>query len=121
MKDKYARHQINYTLKYFSHLLSGSEMVALSALIFIVKDVRNGEDYEEVVISIAGIDEPSEEIKVLLSDGMFELRNKLAVKLLNTYKNEIYANCCPICEKLPMTPLAKQCLWCGYSWRDKKI
>jgi hypothetical protein len=121
MQDRYARHQRNYTLKYFSHLLSASEKLALSAFVWIVNDVNKGENHEEVVISIVGVDEPSEEIKSLLSDGMVELRNNLAVKLLNNYKDEIYKNCCPSCEKLPMTPLAKQCLWCGYSWRDKKI
>jgi hypothetical protein len=121
MQDRYTRHQISYTLKYFSHLLSENEKLALSAIVFTVTGLNQDENHEEVVISIAGVDEPSEEVKLLLFDGMFELRNNLAVKLLSNYKDEIYKHCCPSCEKLPMTPLAKQCLWCGYSWRGKKI
>jgi hypothetical protein len=122
MQDRYSRHQTSYVLKYFSHLLSESEVLAISAFVCtVIGDANKGVNHEEIVISIPGIDEPSEEIKLLLSNGMFDLRNRLALKLLNSNKNEIFKNCCSSCEKLPATPLAKQCIWCGYSWRDRKI
>jgi hypothetical protein len=122
MQDRYSRHQTSYILKYFSHLLSESEALALSAFVCTeVGDINKVLNHEEIIISIPGIDEPSEEIKLLLSNGMFDLRNKLALKLLNNNESEICKNCCSSCRKLPATPLAKQCIWCGYSWRDNTI
>jgi len=31
---------------------------------------------------------------------------------------QIVINRCPRCSRIVKTPLARQCLWCGYDWHD---
>ncbi|WP_052830320.1 hypothetical protein [Gynuella sunshinyii] len=112
MIDKEELHNINYAVDNFRHFLSDSERVALDAVALNVTGL--GDD--KVSIHIKGCAEPSEDVRELLKDGMSALRRKLATKLLSEYRNEIYTNSCSKCGKLPKTPKARMCTWCGHSW-----
>ena len=114
MLDKEKLHEINYTIDNFRHLLSDDERTAVEA---VVLTVSNG-IFDSLLITLKSGEEPSREIKQLLSDGMFNLRIKLAERLLATHRSEIYENSCKSCGHLPATPRAKQCRTCGYSWRE---
>ena len=37
-------------------------------------------------------------------------------RVVQTRRDEIDENRCSQCNRLPRTPMAKQCLWCGYDW-----
>lgn len=52
-----------------------------------------------------------------LSDFEKELEKEIvATKLLVKYKDQIYLNKCPKCDKITRTPKAKQCRFCHYDW-----
>jgi hypothetical protein len=39
--------------------------------------------------------------------------------LLRDHAADIFLNDCPKCSALCRTPLARMCVACGHSWRDK--
>jgi hypothetical protein len=43
-------------------------------------------------------------------------RENVANVLWEKYKDEIYLNKCPKCNKIARTPKAKQCRFCRYDW-----
>ena len=45
-----------------------------------------------------------------LADGC----RQAGVPLLRT--GQVVVNRCPECSRIVKTPLARQCLWCGYDW-----
>jgi hypothetical protein len=105
-------HEINYALE-FAHLLSDNERAALGAVVF---DVMDG-GVKWMSITLKDGVEPDEEIRRLLQDGMFPLRQRLADRLLTEHRDIVYENCCTRCGQLPRTPRARQCRFCGFSWR----
>jgi hypothetical protein len=106
-------HITNYVIDNFRHLLTKTEQDAVGAFVFNVKEKGD----TRLAIYVRGMDEPTEEIKSLLIDGMQSLRRRLADKLIQDHREEVFANSCPKCGKLPRTPKAKQCPWCFHSWR----
>jgi acyl carrier protein len=57
------------------------------------------------------------EVTRALNVGYEEYRKQVRVRLLNERSTEIFINRCPECNRIVRTPNAKQCLWCGCSWR----
>ena len=114
MLDNEKLHEINYTIDNFRHLLTDTERSAVDAVVFTVRDGI----FNSLLITLKSGEEPTDEIKQLLAGGMFDLRKKLAKRLLATHKSEIYENSCRSCGHLPATPRAKQCRTCGNSWRE---
>ncbi|TWU01057.1 hypothetical protein Pla52n_44280 [Stieleria varia] len=37
-------------------------------------------------------------------------------RVLETRRDDLIENRCSQCQRLVRTPVAKQCLWCGYDW-----
>ncbi len=61
-------------------------------------------------------DEKTDELVAL---GKEKLSNKIAERLLK--ENSGIVNKCPNCGKLARTPKAKQCRYCGHSWRGIRV
>jgi len=52
-----------------------------------------------------------------LSKNELLVEERKMVKILITdYKDQLFFNNCPKCEKLARTPYAKQCRHCGHDW-----
>lgn len=45
-----------------------------------------------------------------------EEKARLADIIKDKFKEQIFWNFCPKCEKLARTPKAKQCRYCNYDW-----
>lgn len=57
------------------------------------------------------------EVVAALSEGVDVFRRKVRNRILKEHEKEVFLNRCHKCNKLVKTPMAKMCLWCGYSWR----
>jgi hypothetical protein len=51
-----------------------------------------------------------------ITNGNFDIL--IGSKILETHKDKVFLNYCPVCSTLARTPTAKQCR-CGHSWHDK--
>ena len=58
------------------------------------------------------------ELLGLLDNGYEEFRRVSVEKILREHKDSVFINNCPKCGRLARTPLAKQCRYCSYSWRN---
>ncbi|MGC4006447.1 MAG: hypothetical protein QM811_26315 [Pirellulales bacterium] len=56
------------------------------------------------------------EVDAALSDGHEAYRRKVRDRLLADLEDPIVIHRCGRCRKVLRTPLARQCLWCGYDW-----
>ncbi len=43
----------------------------------------------------------------------------MADKIESDHKDKISIQRCPSCNKIVATPIAEQCMWCGYEWRGQ--
>ena len=51
-----------------------------------------------------------------LSEGVAVFRRRVRERILKDHESEIFINRCLNCNKIVMTPRAKMCLWCNFSW-----
>jgi hypothetical protein len=56
--------------------------------------------------------------KELLKDGYDTFEIAVAERIMKDSPEKVVLNTCPKCSKLARTPFAKQCRYCGCSWRD---
>ncbi len=55
------------------------------------------------------------EVNTALADGHEVYRRRVCMRVLVDC-TDIVVNRCPRCERVLRTPLARQCLWCGFDW-----
>ena len=60
-----------------------------------------------------------EHVLTLLSNGYEHFKVVIATRIYNEKKQELKLNLCPNCNKIARTPVAKQCRFCGNSWRKQ--
>ena len=89
---------------FLSRLESRADIVAIARL----KGSRPGE--------IVSLQHGGPEVDALLADGHDAFQMRVRTRILAEHSAEIFLNRCPNCHRLVRTPLAKQCLWCGYDW-----
>ena len=51
-----------------------------------------------------------------LADGVDAFRDRVRDRILKERVNDVSVNRCPECSRVVVTPLARQCLWCGHDW-----
>ncbi len=51
-----------------------------------------------------------------LIDGTDAFRRRIRDRLLDELPNEVFVNRCGQCNRIVLTPQAKQCRWCGHDW-----
>jgi hypothetical protein len=56
------------------------------------------------------------EVEAALAGGAEAYRQRVRDRVLQEHVTEAVVNRCPRCGKVVRTPLAKQCLWCGFDW-----
>ena len=66
--------------------------------------------------------EAGNEAVSLLGDdlaGVIAFRRRVAQRIKDDeLKGRLTLNRCPKCRRIPRTPNARQCLWCGHDWHD---
>jgi len=116
-EKRYQLHVVAYVLEHFQHLMTDAEEVANNTIVIYEED-----DEGRLSMHIGIEDELDEtvanEATRALQNGPQEFRHRTAERLISEHKNEIYANACPNCGRLPATPKARVCIWCNHSWMN---
>jgi hypothetical protein len=68
-------------------------------------------------VSSASLSE-NPEVRALAALGDVEFRRRVVERILREHAAEVFLNRCPGCGGLCRTPLARQCMRCGHSWRE---
>jgi hypothetical protein len=68
----------------------------------------------------------SDDEKAALTNKYFiedydKLEQKVAERMVQQNPSKVFFNNCPKCNKLARTPFARQCRYCGHSWRDRIV
>lgn len=58
------------------------------------------------------------QVEAALADGPAAFCRRVRDRLLAERADELFINRCPMCGRIVRTPLARQCLWCGFDWHD---
>ena len=61
---------------------------------------------------------PDADVWNALKTDIREFRMLAMKRLLAANPNELIINRCISCKRLTRTPIARQCTWCGTSWRE---
>ena len=55
---------------------------------------------------------------VVHNNRRLSVRFPICARIAENHRAEVFANSCPRCGRLPRTPRAKQCFWCGHDWHE---
>lgn len=106
-----------YVINYYPSLMTQLEFLGQKAVFAEKKAQSTG--HEGMVNMLrnkwGGKDNP--EVGAMLSDGVAVFLRRVRVRILKEHESEVFINRCPECNKIVKTPMAKLCLWCGFSWR----
>lgn len=110
----------DYVWRNYRHLMSEEEISAYKALIGAAKiddytedgvPPRNAEWFRT---HFGRLDDPV--VARQLTDGRETFYRRVRDRLLQERTDDVFVNRCGGCNRIVVTPLAKQCLWCGYDW-----
>jgi len=105
-----------YVLDYFPQLMTEKEYLAQQSIYAEVKaDSTNCLVLKKKIIKKWGASEDLV-VKALLADGIDAFRRKVRQRIVQDHGSKIFINRCPQCNKVVMTPKARVCLWCHFSW-----
>ncbi|NIF05927.1 hypothetical protein F3J23_10790 [Chryseobacterium sp. Tr-659] len=108
---------IHYIITYFGNLMTHDEKLALRYQIFTYKTSNNSQLKKG--LTDKGLFNTSPKTASLLQNGFDEFALNVAQRILAEVPEKIFFNDCPQCNRLARTPFAKQCRYCGYSWRNR--
>ena len=105
-----------YVLNYFGNFMTELERLGQTAVIAEDK-AKNTESsrMSKILIDKWGEKNNPGVVKTL-SEGIDKFRRRVRERILEDHKEAIFINRCPQCNNIVMTPKAKMCLWCNYSW-----
>ena len=106
-----------YVLQYFPHLMTPLERRVTE---YIAPIVSHAEDSKilmlyEFLEERDGHVNDAEVISAFQTPFVVRIENAVD-HVLKTRRDELIENRCSQCHRLARTPVAKQCLWCGYDW-----
>ncbi|BCM91816.1 hypothetical protein IAD21_03692 [Abditibacteriota bacterium] len=110
--EDYQLHEINYVMEHFGHLMTEVERAARDAIMLFQGSqahITFDTKLDENVANAA---------RFALKDGAQVFRRRTTERILSTHRDQVYANACPKCGRLPATPKAKLCIWCSHTWFD---
>lgn len=106
-----------YVLQHFPHLMTPLERrtTEYSAPIVSHSEDRKVRKIHQFLEKRDGHVEDADVITAM--ETPYEDRVAAAVdRILRTQRGDLFENRCAACKRLVRTPIAKQCLWCGYDW-----
>jgi flagellar motor switch protein FliG len=106
----------HYIRVYFSKLMTEDEVAALKYHMYTYKTEDNPK-MRKIMLERAWFTEDPRN-KELLKDGYDTFEIAVAERIMKDSPEKVVLNTCPKCSKLARTPFAKQCRYCGCSWRD---
>jgi hypothetical protein len=63
--------------------------------------------------------EMSPELHAAYTAAFFELQYEAFTEQFRPHEARVHIACCPKCDKILASPLARQCFWCGHDWHEK--
>jgi hypothetical protein len=113
----------DYILHYFSGFMTPEESAA-SMHYNIIQQFgerikRDGVDSQPDFIRTRLSKDPA--VLALLKSGIEQFRINAAERIFRDSADKMFFNNCSKCGKLARTPEAKQCRYCGHSWRKPEI
>lgn len=106
----------SYIKKYFGHLMTDDERLALNHHIYTYK-TSNNPRMRKKMIEKGWISE-KEEVLELLENGYEVFELTMAKRIMAESPEKVFINNCPKCLKLARTPYARQCRNCGHTWHN---
>lgn len=106
----------HYIIRYFSDLLTDHEKLALRYHMY-ADNVKEDSAMRKMMIKRGWITQNEDAIN-LLQNGYEEFELEVAKRIMKEEPEKVFFNNCPVCHKLARTPYAKQCRYCGNSWRS---
>jgi hypothetical protein len=117
MKYK-GRELINYLYWYCSDLLTKEERSAFKNTLVSVK-IDNAESQSMKKMLRKRWFSSDEKVLDLLKDGEDAFFDKVVERVFRDNPQKEFLNLCPKCSYLTVTPKAKQCRNCYYSWHNE--
>ena len=121
MADAYDPALVAYLWRNYGHLFSLAERRAAYALVgegkiaaYVTRGGAPVEYADELREAFGSIEAP--ETKALLADGVDVFYRRAAERVLRDHSASVIINRCPRCGRIVVSPGARQCLWCHYSW-----
>lgn len=113
---------IDYVFNYFSRFMTEKEAAALrhhTTLFNFRKSLSDDNTGGKASIFYKkGWLSEDEEVLSLLKDGFDVFKANTVGTIMKDHVDGIFFNNCPQCGRLARTPMAKQCRFCGNSWRS---
>lgn len=121
-----------YLLRHYGQFMTAHERAVHRHLVALYKFRDDGPPPPGTAEDTATIEEPlrrplSQDPAVIrdAQAGWDAAREKIAARILEDHRDEVYLNYCPACGSLTRTPTARLCLGCGHSWfhvpRDHRL
>lgn len=110
---------VKYIIVYFSELMTDDEKLALKHQMFIYK--TSDDPVRRQFYTKKGWISTAPEILELLKEGVEAFEMNVAKRIMKDTPEKVFLNDCPKCNQLARTPYAKQCRYCGHSWREAGI
>ena len=108
----------NYLYQYLPDLLTDNEKSAFKNTIVLNK-IENAESHTMKKMLREKWFSSDEKVLDLLKEGEQKFFKKLEQRVLRDNPNKKFMNLCPKCNYLTITPKAKQCRKCYYSWHEE--
>jgi hypothetical protein len=113
------RDMLRYITKYCTEYMTAKEKAASRhyfAQVKLFKYKDRSPSASDAYYNMAS-DDP--EVLDLLKDGYDKFEEIYAQRIYDEHLDKLDINRCPSCSGVARTPEAKQCRYCGHSWRDK--
>ncbi len=104
-----------YLYDYCSNLLTDEEKAAYKNTL-VLKKIENADSQKMKEMLRKEWFSSDEKVLQLLENGEEEFFRNLGERVLQENPNKDFLNLCPKCNALTVTPKAKQCRKCFYSW-----
>ncbi len=106
-----------YVLEYYPNLMTPLESLGQKA-VFAEKKAQssNSPNMAKKLCEKWG-SQNNPDVVAALSCGSDVFLSKVRNRILKENEKEVFLNRCHKCNKLVKTPMAKMCLWGGYSWK----
>lgn len=106
-----------YVLRYYPIFMTQLESLAQKAVF--AEEKAQSTDHEGMANMLRNKwgSKDNLDVGAMLSDGVAVFRRRVRNRILKEHESEVFINRCTECNKIVKTPMAKLCLWCGFSWR----
>ena len=108
-----------YLKRWYSTLLTSAERKAAHAIIGRAKLANMAKKHSipaDHPVRREWALEDDTEVNDLLRQGEVAFMRQVCARMLSENATELFINRCACCGKVVASPLAQQCLWCGYDW-----